>query len=299
MTPTHVHGRVLVCAGSDSCGGAGIQADIKAVTALGGYAMTAVTTLTAQSTQGVLGIQPVPPSFVAQQMTICLEDIGADVIKTGMLGTAAMIETVGEVLKKSAKNIPLVVDPVMAAKDGTVLLEANAMHALRLHLMTRATLVTPNLSEASVLLGEDMEAPGNLTMMARRLLEQVPMGAVLLKGGHKKGQTVRDVLVTRSGQTIVFAHARIHSTSTHGTGCTLAASIACGLAQGMGLEVAIRRAQDYVQTAIATSPGYGKGSGPLNHVHTVRSHVVPISCGGGRDRSRTCSPSHVKRVLSR
>ncbi len=280
MTPTPVRGRVLVCAGSDSGGGAGIQADIKAVTALGGYAMTAITTLTAQSTQGVLAIHPIPPSFVAQQMTVCLEDIGADVIKTGMLATAEVIENIGDVLEIYAKNIPLIIDPVMVAKDGTAMLEENAIQALRIHLMARATLITPNISEAGVLLGEEIEeikTPGDLAVAARRLLEELPVGAVLLKGGHNPGKKILDVLVTRSGQTTFLSHPRIDSASTHGTGCTLAASVACGLAQGMGLEPAIRRAHDYVLTAIATAPGYGKGYGPLNHVHTVRPCVASPS----------------------
>ncbi len=270
MTPTPVRGRVLVCAGSDSGGGAGIQADIKAVTALGGYAMTAVTTLTAQSTQGVRAIHPIAPAFIAQQMTVCLEDIGADVIKTGMLATAEVIEKIGDVLENHAKNIPLIIDPVMVAKDGTAMLETNAIQALRIHLMARATLITPNMSEAGVLLGKEMKAPGDVAVTARRLLEEVPVGAVLLKGGHNPGKIIQDVLVTRSGKTTFLTHTRIDSASTHGTGCTLAASVACGLAQGMGLESAIRRARDYVLTAIATAPGYGKGYGPLNHVHTVR-----------------------------
>ncbi|VBB69385.1 Hydroxymethylpyrimidine phosphate kinase ThiD [invertebrate metagenome] len=273
MTPTPVRGRVLVCAGSDSGGGAGLQADIKAVTALGGYAMTAVTTLTAQNTQGVFAIHPVPPSFVARQIVVCLEDIGADVIKTGMLSTIATIESISSILESLAHDIPLIVDPVMVAKDGTTLLAADAIHALRIHLINRATLVTPNLPEAYALLGEHcaLYTPESLVRIACRLLEKVPVRAVLLKGGHQPGQMVRDVLATRSGEVTTFTHKRINSTSTHGTGCTLAASVACCLAQGMCLEVAVRQARNYVHTAIATAPGFGHGHGPLNHVHTVCS----------------------------
>lgn len=271
MTPTQMRGRILVCAGSDSGGGAGLQADLKAVTALGGYAMTVVTALTAQNTQGVFAVHLVPPPFIAQQMTVCLEDIGADVVKTGMLGTATVIKAVATTLATMAPAVPLVVDPVMMAKDGVVLLATDAVQALVSCLIARATLITPNLPEAGVLLGGKMPSGTAVAMIiaARHLLELTP--AVLLKGGHKEGEIVTDVLATRSGTVIVFTHARIESTSTHGTGCTLAAAIACSLAQGMPLEAAVERARVYVHTAIASAPGFGHGHGPLNHAHTVCS----------------------------
>ncbi|KAF0114504.1 MAG: hydroxymethylpyrimidine/phosphomethylpyrimidine kinase [Rhodospirillaceae bacterium] len=272
-----MHGRVLVCAGSDCSGGAGAQADIKTITALGGYAMTAITALTAQNTLGVFDIHEVPPAFIARQMSLCLEDIGADVIKTGMLATAAVIETIGAVLDARAPALPLVVDPVMVAKGGAALLTPQALKALGASLLSRATLITPNLPEAETLLG------GNVSLdtlkatetAARRLLELTPEGprAVLLKGGHRRGETVMDILATRSGTVTVFSHPRIESPHTHGTGCTLAAAIACGLAQGMTLETAIVRARVYVHTAIATAPAFGHGHGPLNHAHTVREDV--------------------------
>lgn len=275
MTSTPMRGRILICAGSDSGGGAGLQADLKTVTALGGYAMTAVTALTAQNTQGIFAIHPVPPPFIVQQIIVCLEDIGADVVKTGMLATVAVIEAVAATLTTMAPAVPLVVDPVMVAKDGTALLAADGVQALVSRLMVRATLITPNLPEAKTLLGGEVlfSTPASVTMAARRLLEMAP--AVLVKGGHQRGKMVTDVLATRSGTLSLFTQTRIESPSTHGTGCTLAAAVACGLAQGMALEAAVERAHAYVHTAIATAPGFGHGYGPLNHAHTVRSGVKP------------------------
>lgn len=269
MTPTLIRGRVLICAGSDSCGGAGIQADIKTTTALGGYAMTAVTALTAQNTQGISVVYQLPTSFIAKQMAVCLEDIGADVIKTGMLATDVVIEAIVTTLATMAPEIPLVVDPVMIAKDGAVLLEPDAIRVLMSRLISRSTIITPNLHEAEVLLGKDaiVCTPATAKIIAYRLLELAP--AVLLKGGHQTEEKITDILATRSGTMIIFTRTRINSTNTHGTGCTLAAAIACGLAQGMALEAAVKRAHAYVYTAIATAPGFGHGYGPLNHAHTI------------------------------
>lgn len=272
MLVPHVKGRILICAGSDSSGGAGIQADIKAITALRGYAMTAVTALTAQNTHGIAEIHLVPPSFIAKQMSLCLDDIGADVIKTGMLSTTAIIEAVGTVIKTARSDVPLVVDPVMVGKHGTMLLEGNAVEALIKHLITRATLITPNLPEARTLLGDSqivIDSLASMITVARRLLKFSP--AVLLKGGHLSiiEENIMDILVTRSGAVRCFIHPRINSSSTHGTGCTLAAAIACGLAQDLPLEEAVRRARTYVYQAIATAPGFGYGYGPLNHIRAV------------------------------
>ncbi len=258
-----MRGRVLAIAGSDSGGGAGIQADIKTVTALGGYAATAITALTAQNTLGVAGILAVPPAFVTRQIEVVLQDIGADAVKTGMLGDAAVIEAVAEALHRSADGVPVVVDPVMVAKGGARLLQSGAVDALIRRLLPRATLITPNLPEAEALLGEAIPDVGAMHRAASMLLT-LGVPAVLLKGGHLAGDTVVDLLATVEA-TEAFAAPRIVSRHTHGTGCTMASAVATGLAQGMSLRDAVVRARDYVRRAIAAAPGFGAGHGPLNH----------------------------------
>jgi hydroxymethylpyrimidine/phosphomethylpyrimidine kinase len=260
-------GRVLIVAGSDSGGGAGIQGDIKTVTALGGYAATAITALTAQNTQGVFGVVPVEPAFIRQQMELVLGDIGADCIKTGMLHNAAVIETVAEVLERLAPGVPLVADPVMVAKGGAALLQDAAVAALRERLLPRASLVTPNVPEAEALTGL---AIADLDAMKRAAERLVAMGAraALVKGGHLPGTTVSDVLLGADGLHVLEGE-RIATRHTHGTGCTLASAIATGLAQGMALRPACERARAYLVEAIRTAPGFGKGHGPLNHAHTI------------------------------
>ncbi|MGE0154734.1 MAG: bifunctional hydroxymethylpyrimidine kinase/phosphomethylpyrimidine kinase [Reyranellaceae bacterium] len=262
-------GRVLIVAGSDSGGGAGIQADIKAVTALDAYAATAVTALTAQNTLGVFAIHPVPIDFIRQQIELVLDDIGADAIKTGMLHSAEVIETVADAIKRKAPGVPVVVDPVMVAKGGASLLDPAATGALRRHLLPLAALITPNAPEAAELLGAPVDSLAGLERAAQGLARLGPK-AVLVKGGHVAGDTVRDVL-WREGKLEVFDSPRIASTSTHGTGCTLASGIAAGLAQGLALRDAVIRARAYVQEAIRTAPGFGHGHGPLNHAHTVKA----------------------------
>jgi hydroxymethylpyrimidine/phosphomethylpyrimidine kinase len=265
---TMMNGRVLIVAGSDSGGGAGIQADLKTVTALGGYAATAITALTAQNTRGVFGIVGVEPTFIAQQMRVVLEDIGADCVKTGMLHNSAVIDVVVEVLDHAAIGIPVVVDPVMYAKGGDSLLDPAARDTLIQRLLPRAALITPNVREAETLSGLTIREPDDLAAAARQLLELGP-AAVLAKGGHLAGETVTDWLVWRGGAE-AFAAPRADSRNTHGTGCTLASAIATGLAQGMPLAAAVRRALVYVREAIRTAPDLGHGCGPLNHGHTVR-----------------------------
>ncbi|MBL27085.1 MAG: bifunctional hydroxymethylpyrimidine kinase/phosphomethylpyrimidine kinase, partial [Rhodospirillaceae bacterium] len=209
-------GRVLIVAGSDSGGGAGIQADIKTVTALNGYAATAITALTAQNTQGVFGIHGIPIDFIAQQMTLVLDDIGADSIKTGMLHDVPVIETVSQVLAEKAQGIPLVVDPVMVAKGGAALLVAEARDALRRKLLPLATIVTPNVPEAEALADIPIASEADMEEAGRRILALGPRH-VLVKGGHLEGRdTVIDVLVG-SGGVEHFTGARIDTTSTHGT----------------------------------------------------------------------------------
>lgn len=261
-------GRVLIIAGSDSGGGAGIQADIKTVSALGGYAATAISALTAQNTQGVFGVYEVPPDFVARQMEMVLTDIGADCLKTGMLATVSIIEAVAEAIDRFAPHVPLVVDPVMVAKGGAALLAGNATLALVDKLVRRATVVTPNIPEAEVLLGRAIPDRAAMDGAARDLLA-LGAKAVLLKGGHMEGDELVDVLAQADGTVTRFTGTRIQSRSTHGTGCTLASAIACGLAQGLDLVQAVGRARAYVRRAIETAPGLGSGHGPLNHLHTV------------------------------
>lgn len=257
-----LNGRVLIVAGSDPSGGAGIQADIKTVTVLGGYAMSAITALTAQNTQGVFGVHAVPVAFIAQQMQLCLEDIGADAIKTGMLHSAEVIYTVVDNLPD---GVPLVVDPVMVAKGGAPLLQAQALVALKEKLLPRATLMTPNLPEAELLTARAITSEAAMIDAARDLLDYGAQ-AVLLKGGHGEQATITDVLQIRGQPPILLRAKRIDTRHTHGTGCTLASAIATGLAQGMGMEDAVRRAHGYVQRAIAAAPGFGKGHGPLGHL---------------------------------
>ncbi len=260
-------GRVLIIAGSDSGGGAGIQADIKTVTMLGGFAATAVTALTAQNTLGVHGILGIDPAFIRQQMQVVLRDIGADCLKTGMLHSAEVIETVAATIGEEASGVPLVVDPVMVAKGGAALLQDSAAHALITLMVPRATVLTPNLPEAEALTGLKVADLDGMRRAAAALLALGPK-AVLVKGGHLEGPVLFDLLLTADGET-VFESRRIDTSHTHGTGCTLASAIATGLAQGMDVAGAVARARDYVHRAIATAPGLGKGHGPLNHAHPL------------------------------
>jgi hydroxymethylpyrimidine/phosphomethylpyrimidine kinase len=261
-----MNGRVLIVAGSDSGGGAGIQADIKAVTAMNGFAATAITALTAQNTMGVHGVVPVDPAFITQQIEVVLTDIGADALKTGMLHSAEVIDTVVAAFRKHAPGVPLVVDPVMVAKGGHRLLLTEAETALRDRLLPMAALLTPNLPEAEVLVGFPVRVEADMKRAADRMIA-FGAKAVLMKGGHLEGDRVVDLLV-HDGIVDRFEDARIASRSTHGTGCTLASATAAGLAQKMSLRDAVARARAYVRKAIETAPGYGQGHGPLNHAVT-------------------------------
>ena len=265
--PTLMKGRVLICAGSDSGGGAGIQADIKTVTALGGFATTAITALTAQNTMGVSSIIEVPINFLLEQIRVVLSDLGADCIKTGMLHNAQVIEAVSEAIEKDGGKKYLVVDPVMVAKGGHELLELSALHALKSHMIVRADLLTPNIPEAELLTGLEISDIDTMRRAAYAILE---MGskAVLLKGGHLKDETLTDILVTKDAEK-TYSGPRLLTKHTHGTGCSMASAVATGIAQGDTLEMAVQRAKAYVFTAIKTAPQFGKGHGPLNHAHTV------------------------------
>jgi hydroxymethylpyrimidine/phosphomethylpyrimidine kinase len=259
-------GRVLAIAGSDSGGGAGVQADIKTITALGGYAASAITAVTVQNTLGVEAIHRVPPPIIAAQIRAVLSDIGADAIKTGMLGDAAAIQAVIAALA-DFPGVPLVVDPVMVAKGGASLLADGALGPLR-DLIRGAALVTPNAPEAEALTGVPFASTDDLRRAGERLLE-TGARAVLMKGGHVAGERVVDVLITADGET-TFEGARIDTRHTHGTGCALASACAAGLAQGQPLSEAVARAWAYTAEAIRRAPGLGAGAGPLDHGWPLR-----------------------------
>ncbi|PLR20314.1 bifunctional hydroxymethylpyrimidine kinase/phosphomethylpyrimidine kinase [Caulobacter zeae] len=266
-------GRVLVLAGSDSGGGAGIQADIKTITALGGYAATAITAVTVQNTLGVTGVHPIPLEVIEAQARAVLDDIGADAFKTGMLGDVGVVEIVARVLA-SAPQIPAVVDPVMIAKGGASLLAEQAIDAVKSLMIPRAALLTPNAPEASALTGLPVETIDDQRRAGEALLA-LGAKAVLMKGGHvanksEKGiERVVDLLITPQGETS-FEGERIDTRHTHGTGCTLASAIAAGLSQGLPLTDAVARAWNYVHEAMLRAPGLGKGHGPLDHAWPVR-----------------------------
>jgi hydroxymethylpyrimidine/phosphomethylpyrimidine kinase len=255
--------RILIIAGSDSSGGAGIQADIKTATALGCYAMTAITAVTAQNTTGVSSIHAIPTAIVREQIDACLSDIGANAIKIGMLGTVEIVTVVADALRVHAKAIPIVLDPVMVAKGGASLIGDSAVEALKQKLLPLAAVITPNLPEAAVLSGLPETA---LVAGTAARIRDLGARAVLMKGGHAEGATVTDVLFDGEGQH-VFASPRIDTKHTHGTGCTLSTAIACGLGEGMTLADAVQRAHTYVHEAIRAAPGFGAGHGPLNHMH--------------------------------
>lgn len=264
-------GRVLVVAGSDSGGGAGIQADIKSIMAQGAYATTAITALTAQNTRGVQDIMDVPPAFVMRQITSVLEDIGTDIVKTGMLSRRVMIEQVAQALSEA--GAPMVVDPVMVATSGDRLLDEDAVAALGDLLVNHAFLVTPNLPEATLLTRRDVDTLDDMKRAADTLMNG-GAHAALIKGGHGSGNVVTDLLALQSGFD-VFEHERLETRNTHGTGCTLASAIAGQLAAQIAgdtssdgapdLRAATEHALAYVHTAIKNAPNIGHGNGPLGH----------------------------------
>ena len=245
-------GRVLILAGSDSGGGAGIQADIKAVTMLGGFAATAITI---QNTLGVHGVHPLPIDVIEAQARAVLDDIGADALKTGMLGSVEVVEAVAGLIDYAGK-VPAVVDPVMIAKGGSPLLEDRAVEAVRRLMVPRAALLTPNAPEAEALTGITVADLDGQRRAGEALLD---MGAraVLMKGGHVPGETVLE-------------SERIETRHTHGTGCTLASACAAGIAKGLPLQTAVAEAWAYVAEAIRRAPGLGQGHGPLDHGWPIR-----------------------------
>lgn len=258
--------RVLVVAGSDSGGGAGIQADIKTLSALGAYAMTAVTAITVQNTLGVTDVHAIPPEVVAAQMRACLEDIGADAIKLGMLHSAPLIEAVAAVLA-DYPNIPVIADPVMVAKGGAALLQSEAVGALSEHILPKAFVITPNTEEAAVLLGAPVHNEDALSSAAAALVEKFGT-AVLLKGGHLSGAGVLNLLLQPDEPAQRYVSSRLDTPHTHGTGCTLASAIATGVAAGLPLARSVEHACRFVHAGIANAPGFGRGHGPIDHLST-------------------------------
>ncbi|QHE87541.1 bifunctional hydroxymethylpyrimidine kinase/phosphomethylpyrimidine kinase [Hydrogenophaga sp. BPS33] len=259
--------RVLSIAGSDSGGGAGIQADLKTFAALGCYGMTAITALTAQNTLGVSGIHGVPPEMLKAQLSAVLDDIGVDAVKIGMLHAPDIVRTVAWALKHYGVK-QVVLDPVMVATSGDRLIAADTVQVLVAELFPLATVVTPNLDEAALLLGRPIGGAHELEAAARDLLAMGTQ-AVLLKGGHLPGDTVTDLLLSRSGEPRRLSSPRIASRNTHGTGCTLSSAIASYLALGQPLEQAVAQARAYILQAIAQGADVytGAGHGPLNHGH--------------------------------
>ena len=252
----------LTIAGSDSGGGAGIQADLKTFAALGVFGTSALTAITAQNTTGVFGVEMVPVSLVVAQIEAVLDDLGADAIKIGMLGTAAVVEAVASVLA-TRRVAPLVVDPVMIAKSRHRLLDEDAVAAMTRHLLPLASVVTPNAPEAEALTGRPVRTEAEARDAARRLHDFGPR-AVIVKGGHLETDDVVDVLF--DGHAFVEARGPRHATRhTHGTGCTFAAAIAAHLALGHDLPAAFRSSRDYLDGAIRHAPGLGRGAGPVDH----------------------------------
>lgn len=257
----------LTIAGSDSCGGAGIQADIKTMTTNGVYAMSAITALTAQNTTGVSGIYDVSPEFLEAQIVAVFEDIRPDAVKIGMVSSSELIKTIVKNLKKyDAKNI--VLDPVMVATSGAKLISDDAIATLQEYLIPLATVITPNIPEAEVLSGMEIKTEEEMIQAAQVINEKFGC-AVLLKGGH----SINDAndLLYENGKSKWFYGKRINNPNTHGTGCTLSSAIASNLAKGKDLEMSVEKAKAYISGALSAMLDLGKGSGPMNHAYLVKS----------------------------
>ena len=269
--------RVLSIAGSDSGGGAGIQADLKTIAALGCYGMTAITALTAQNTLGVRSIHAVPHQVLTDQIDAVVEDIGVDAVKIGMLHSAETVRTVAAALQRHGLR-QVVLDPVMIATSGAVLIDREAVEVLVRALFPLAVVVTPNLDEAALLVGRTLASEADMEAAARQLLER-GASAVLLKGGHLPGDTVSDLLLARGAPALWMRGPRIASGNTHGTGCTLSSAIASQLALGADLPEAVRQARAFVRGALEAGARVrtGAGGGPLNHGHAPQPmHLLPL-----------------------
>ena len=260
----------LTIAGSDSSGGAGIQADIKTMTANGVYATSAITALTAQNTTGVYGILESTPEFLTNQLDCIFTDIFPDAVKTGMVSSTALIAVIADKLRQyGARNI--VVDPVMVATSGARLISEEAVDALKEKLLPLATLLTPNIPEAEVLSGMTISDPAGMERAARAISEKYGC-AVLCKGGHQISDA--DDLLWREGAGVWFRGRRIQNSNTHGTGCTLSSAIASNLAKGYDLDQSVRRAKAYISGALAAMLDLGHGSGPMDHMFDLRGEFV-------------------------
>jgi hydroxymethylpyrimidine/phosphomethylpyrimidine kinase len=258
--------KILIIAGSDSSGGAGIQADIKTVTALGSYAMTAITAVTSQNTTGVKSIVSIPPKEISNQIIFTSNDIKPDAIKIGMLHSSKVIESVIESLDNiNVKKI--ILDPVMVSKGGTKLIDDKAIILLKNKLIKRVTLITPNIPEAEILTKIKIESKEDMIFAANKLLE-TGVKNVLIKGGHLKSKIVQDIFVTKSDIKI-FRNQRYKTKNTHGTGCTLSSAITTFLSCGKPIKKSCELAIKYVNSGIKTNPKYGKGHGPINHLSTI------------------------------
>jgi len=264
MTQSTSQGRVLIIAGSDSGGGAGIQADIKTVTALGGFAMSAITAVTVQNTLGVSNVHAIPPHILREQIDAVMGDLGADAWKLGMLCTAAHAREVLSAFEAHGRCALMVLDPVMIAKGGASLLTGEAVALIRDELTPLSAIVTPNAPEAEALTGVGVADLDGQKRAAEILVEKLGAHAALVKGGHIEGETIRDVLLTSAGFR-VFECQRIATRATHGTGCTLASAIAAHIAQGAAMDHAVEQGRAYLMEAIRMAPGLGRGHQPLGH----------------------------------
>lgn len=276
MNPSTLrYARLLTIAGSDSSGGAGIQADLKTFSALGCYGMSAITALTAQNTTGVRAIHPIPPQMLRDQIDAVIEDIGVDAVKIGMLHAPDIVQVVADAIDRHQLR-QVVLDPVMIATSGAVLIENEAVKALVQQLFPRVHLITPNLDEAGFLVGQTLKNEADMEAAADQLLG-LGARAVLIKGGHLSGDTVADLFVNSQGQKWWLRAPRIHSPNTHGTGCTLSSAIAAHLALGDPIEQAIEKSHAYIRQALQAGAHVrtGAGSGPLNHISApVPMHIL-------------------------
>ena len=259
--------KILIIAGSDSSGGAGIQADIKTVTALGSYAMTAITAVTVQNTTGVKSVIPISANGIKDQIVFTVKDIKPDAIKIGMLNSPEVIQKVLEILKK-IKVKKIVLDPVMVAKGGAKLINNTAIKILKKKLIRHVTLITPNIPEAEVLTGIKIKNKKDMIFAASKLIS---LGAqnVLIKGGHLKSKKVEDIFLNKTDLK-VFNSLRYNTKNTHGTGCTLSSAITTFFSCGKSIKKACDLGIKYVNSAILTNPNYGKGHGPINHLNSIR-----------------------------
>ena len=261
-----IKSKILIIAGSDSSGGAGIQADIKTVTALGSYGMTAITAVTAQNTRGVKSIVPIAPKVVLNQIMFTSKDIKPDAIKIGMLLSTKVINSIIRSLNNIKIN-KIVLDPVMVAKGGAKLIDNSAINLIRTKLIKKVTLITPNIPEAEVLTGIKIKNKEDMILAANELIK---LGAknVLVKGGHLKTKVVEDIFLSRS-ELKIFISPRHNTKNTHGTGCTLSSAITTFFSCGKPIKKACELGIKYVNSAILTNPKYGKGHGPINHLNSM------------------------------